>query len=503
MAESWRARWKTLPVIIALVGAGKGLSFLREAFVASQLGASASSDGYYLALAMPTLVYSLGALPFSMWVTARLSALRGLHASQQAASFYSRVVMLGFGAGAVLALALAATAHIVVSLYAPGLDPARLDEAASLTRIGALAIPALALQAICNGRLYADGRFLPVYVWLVISSIVGLGVVVVSTPHYGAAAAVWAFVAAAWTSIVGPIAMTRPTLMSPTAGTAPDWVEDLGVSVVYRALVMQVYFQACVMLTYGFGSTLPTGELAASQFGSKVQNAMYESLVVTAGAFVYPQIAHFLQKSDYAAARRTIVQALNWLLPATAALVVLLITCRREIVALIYERHAFDDRAAQLVGAALLGFAPGMIGLTLVEIFHRTMVLRGQLKGYVLVFGGALAVNWLCNHLLVPRLGVFGLTLSSSLSALVGGIGLLAYASRRLGVMDRQMLLLIIRTAIATGLALAAVTLLHGTMGIGASSLAELVTVAVSGVAVGLIVLVALLALGHRWQLVS
>jgi putative peptidoglycan lipid II flippase len=290
--------------------------------------------------------------------------------------------------------------------------------------------------------------------------------------------------------------------MSPAASNEGlVWADDLSVYVVYRALVMQLYFQASLLLIYGFGSTLPAGELSAALFGSKIQTAGYETLAVTAGVLVYPRIAHLLQTRDHAAVEATMMQALSWLLPATAALVVLLITCRQEIVALVYERHAFDERAAQLVAAGLLGYAPGIIGLTLVEIFHRTMVLRGRLTGYAVVFSGALILNWLCYRFFVPILGVLGLTISSSVGVLAAGTGLVVYASRRLESMDtKRMLLLVVRTAAAAGVALVVLTGLHANGVIRPSHIAEIVTVAENGVAAATILTLALLALGHRWR---
>jgi len=113
---------------------------------------------------------------------------------------------------------------------------------------------------------------------------------------------------------------------------------------------------------------------------------------------------------------------LNWLIPAAAALAILLIACRVEIVTLLYKRKAFDARAVLLVSQALLGLGPGILGLTLVEIFHRAMVLRGRLAGYLLVSQqpshDALACYWL-----VPHLGILGVTLGASIAVLGAGIG--------------------------------------------------------------------------------
>jgi len=495
------ARWRTVGTMLLLVVFGKGLAFLREAFVASQLGASASSDGYYLALALPTLVYSLGALPFSMWVTARLATLRDPNTGDNSAAFYSRMLGLVIGIGAILAGALVVGAKTFVHFYAPGLDPERLNQTGTLTQISALAIPALGAQAICNGRLFSDGRFVVVYAWLVISSVVGLGVVIGFAPQYGAAAAVAAFVAAAWASIVGPLILTRPRLWTKHPSPSVVWEEDLRYNVVYRALVMQLFFQGSIMLVYGFGSMLPPGEVAAALFGNKVQNALYEIVAVTAGVLVYPQIARLIQARDAQGVKSTIMNSLEWLLPLTAGLVVLLIVCRTEIVALIYERKRFDARAVDLVSAALFGYAPGVVGLTLVEILHRTMVLRGRLKGYLVLFSAALGCNLLACLILVPTIGVAGLTFASSLGVLVASGGFIWYAARRLESFDsKEAILLVTRTTFAAVFTLLVLTPVHHLMQGNSSLWHQVLTVGGVGLATACLLTGVLLALGHRWR---
>ena len=487
-------------MVVASVIAAKGLAFVREAVVASELGTSASSDAYYLAFALPTVLYNLLALPFSLWVTARLTT-SAQGPRESGAALYRRALLLVSGLGTVLALGVVATAPMLVTKYAPGLEGKRLAEAVSVTQIGALAIPALGIQAVTNGKLFGQRRFTVAYGWLALSGLVGLAVVTVLTPKFGAAGAVSAFVAAGWTAALGGLFAARRTVdggQSLPEASAPG---EFGPGVVYRACVMQVFFQGSLLLLYAFGSGLPPGELAASLFGSKVQTAVYETVVVTAGVLVYPRIARLLQIRDHMAVRKTMMQALNWLLPATAGLVVLLITCRGEIVSLIFERKAFDDRSARLVASALLGYAPGIVGLTLVEIFHRTMVLRGRLKGYLVVFSVALMLNWLCCHFLVPVFGVSGLTLSSSVGVLTAGTGLVIYASRRLESMDnKQMVLLVVRTSAAAGLTMLVLRALHAAVVIPPSSLNQIAVVAGSGVAAVAILTLALLALGHRWQ---
>jgi len=440
-------RWPAWLSVVALAVLGKGFAFLREPVIAAAFGANASADGYYVAIGLPFFFYNLLGVPFSLWVTARLAAVRRGVAGHALEMFYRRALAWGFTASVLLALGLAVLSRDVVHGYAPGLDGARLEQAAALARLGAAALPALVLQAVCSGRLFAEHRFTTVYAWQSVGSFVGFVGVLLLTPVYGPSGAVVAFTATWWTAGLGLLAQRHQTVTSAVTGPALPWGEDLGVGVAGRALVMQVFFQGNGLLVYSFASRLATGEIAAALFAGKIIMAIYETIVLTAGVLVFPWVARFVHEGDDAAVGRVLMQALNGLVPVTVAFMLLLAVSRTELVTLIYRRQAFDARATTLVSQALLGYAPYLLGTTLVEILHRAMVLRGRAAGYLIVFGGGLLVNWIASVLLVPPLGVSGVALGSAIGVLAAGAGLWTYAHLRLpNLYPKPIALLLART---------------------------------------------------------
>ena len=479
----------------------KGLAFIREPIIASVLGASSSSDGYYLAIGLPFLLYNLFGLPFSLWVTARLAAVGGGSSRNAAMAFYRHSLWGGLAASALVALALVALARGIVHVYASGLEGARLDEAAELAKLGAIALPALVVQAVASGRLFAQHRFATVYAWLVAGGVVGLVGVVGLTPRYGAAGAVVSFVASWWTSALALslVSEVRSAGAGGEEGNAA-WGADLGPGVVYRAVAMQLFLQGNGFLVYNFASRLAAGDIAATLFAGKVIMAIYETVVLTAGVLVFPRIARFLQQDDERSVGLAVKQALGWLIPVTAASMVLLAVSRAELVAVIYRRHAFDERAAVLVSQALLGYAPYIVGMALIEVLHRAMVLRGRIAGYFVVFGSAMLVNWVACVLLVPRLGIVGVGLSASIGMLTASGGLWVYADRRLASLRAQRLLLLVgRTIAATGVTLAALTVLRARLATPAELPARLLLLAGATFATAAIFAGVLFVLGYRW----
>jgi putative peptidoglycan lipid II flippase len=486
--------------VVALAVLAKGFAFLREPVVAALFGASASADAYYVAIGLPFLLYNLLAVPFSLWVTARLAAVDREAPGEAPRIFYRVTLWWGFAASVLVALGLAALSRPIVRGYAPGLEGARLDEAAALARLGAVALPALVLQAVCGARLFAEQRFSSVYAWLGVGGLVGLAGVFLLTPVYGAGGAVGAFIAMWWTAGLGLLALSQQRRIAASSVAAVPWGEDLDVGVAYRALAMQLFFQGNGLLVYSFASRLATGEIAAALFAGRIVMAIYETIVLTAGVLVFPRIARLVHEGDGGAVGRAVMQALNWLVPVTVAFMVLLVVSRTDLVTLIYRRRAFDARATALVSQALLGYAPYVVGTTLVEILHRAMVLRGRMGGYLLVFGGGLLVNGIACVLLVPPLGVMGVALAASVGVLAAGAGLWTYAHRRLPNLAAQPIALLIgRTLAAGSVALIVLASLRAHIPPPGSVVGTLLLLLGDALTAGTVFGGLLFLLGHRW----
>jgi len=414
--------------VVGLAVLAKGFAFLREPVIAATFGTNASSDAYYVAIGLPFVFYNLLGVPFSLWVTARLATVP----AAGAAVFYRRSLWRAFAASVVLVLGLALFPRVAANLYASGLEGPRLEQAATLVRLGAFALPALMLQAVSGARLFAEHRFVTVYAWVGIGSFLGLLGVLLLTPRYGAAGAVFAFIVTWWTAALALLVASRRRAAVPESPADRSTEGTLGPDVAYRALVLQMFFQGNGLLVYSFASQLAPGDIAATLFAGRIIMAVYETIVLTAGVLVFPRIARFMHMRDDTAVDRAVTDALRRLVPAAVAFMVLLALFRADLVGIIYQRRAFDERAAALVSQALLGYAPYILGTTIVELLHRAMVLRGRLMGYLAVFGGALLVNLIASVALVSKagLGVLGVSLASAIGVLAAGAGLWMYARR-------------------------------------------------------------------------
>jgi putative peptidoglycan lipid II flippase len=149
-----------------------------------------------------------------------------------------------------------------------------------------------------------------------------------------------------------------------------------------------------------------------------------------------PSLSRQAARDDLAAMRGTLSSALRMMLilnvPATVGLVAL----RNPIVSLLFERGSFAAADTAATAAALMFYAPGLIGYSAVKIAVPSFYAIGDSRTPVLVSGATVAINIALNLTLVRALGYRGLALGTALSALVNAGALLWLLRRRLDGLD-------------------------------------------------------------------
>ena len=133
--------------------------------------------------------------------------------------------------------------------------------------------------------------------------------------------------------------------------------------------------------------------------------------------------------------------------PAAAGLMVL----AAPIVELLLERGAFDALSTAMVSAALVYYAPGLIGYSIVKLASPSFYAMGDARTPVTVSVVSIGVNLALNLALVQLMGFRGLALGTTLAAGVNAGLLLYLLSRRLdGVDGRRIAVAFVKIAAAS-----------------------------------------------------
>jgi putative peptidoglycan lipid II flippase len=163
-----------------------------------------------------------------------------------------------------------------------------------------------------------------------------------------------------------------------------------------------------------------------------------------------PDVARQAAAGDLPAVRRTVSGAYRMMLmlnvPATVGLLVL----ANPIVSLLLERHRFTAADTAATAAALMFYAPGLIGYSAVKIASPTFYSLRDSRTPVAISIASIAVNLAVNLALVRVMGYRGLALGTTIAAIFNAGALIWALDRRIAGLERA------RIAVTFGKTLAA-----------------------------------------------
>jgi len=143
-----------------------------------------------------------------------------------------------------------------------------------------------------------------------------------------------------------------------------------------------------------------------------------------------PRIARRAAADDRDGLRRTISTGVSMMLALTVPATLGLVVLARPIVALLFERGHFTPADTAATAGALMCYAIGLSGYSIVKVATPTFYAIGKSRVPVIVSAATISLNIALNLMLVRTMGYRGLALGTSVAALANA-GALLYLLRR------------------------------------------------------------------------
>ncbi|MFE7133989.1 murein biosynthesis integral membrane protein MurJ [Streptomyces sp. NPDC057638] len=427
-------------VTAALTVAGALCGLVRDQTIAKVYGASVDSDAFLISWTVPEMAatlliedaMALLLVPAFSHALARRAAGGGDPVRELVRATLPRLTAALVGVTGLLIV----FAPQFVRLLAPGFaDPAL---AVDCTRLTALTVLTYGLAGYLSAALRSHGHFLtPAGVYVASNA----GIIATTLLLHS----VWGVRAAAAGTAAGGLLMVLVQLPAyarrvtaappgPPAGAARlprqrDPAALLGLTVVAPIVLFAVSRQAQVLVERFLASSLPGGAISHLNYAQKVaQMPMVLSLMFCTVTF--PVVAQAMAEGDQERARRRVEHDL-----ALAGLVVLLGTAlilgyAPQIIAVLFERGAFDADDTATTAAVMRVYALGLLGHTLVGALGRPFFSAGRPTWYpAATMAGGLLVTITVGAVLAGPWGVYGIAaanaagISATALLLLSGLG--------------------------------------------------------------------------------
>lgn len=430
-------------VVMAGFALSNLVGLVRWVLVSRAFGTSAELDAFNAANRLPEFLFNLmagGALASAFVPTfTEFLIKRKARQAWRLASSIANLVFLALTAAA-------AAAWISAPSWVPLLpfeDPTQIPLTISLLRILLVSSVVFGLSGLLMGILNAHQHFLlpalaPTSLW--IGWIIG---VLAFVPRMGIHGLAWGAVLGSFLHLAVQIPglRGRGAMYVPTLGLTDPSVRRVGALMAPRLVgvsVVQLNFIVNVILAAG----MPTGSLSAVNYGFTIM-LMPQVIIAQAIAIAaLPTFSAQAARGDRGQLRLTLARTLRSVLYLSVPATVGLILLRNPIISLLLERGSFDEQSTRLVSWALLWYAAGLVGHSVVEVVSRAFYAMQDTRTPVILGTGAMTLNIVLSVTLAAifsRNGLMphgGLALANSASTAIESLGLLILMRRRLDGLD-------------------------------------------------------------------
>lgn len=429
--------------LLTLVSRISGLA--RDVVVAGAFGNSAWMDAYNVAFRIPNFLRRLfGEGAFQQAFVPVLGETRARDGDEVTRLLIDAVSTILFWALVATCIVGIIAAPVMVWLMASGLS--QLDDAVVMTRIMFPYIGLISLVSLAAGILNTWKRFVVPAATPVLLNLASIAAAWWLGPAFKGWGIEPIYAQAVGVMIGGvlQLAIQIPALRRvgalPSIGLLPGTIRAAwshpGVGRVMRqmapALVGVSVAQISVVINTQIASHQGVGAVSSLDWASRLMEFPTGLLGVALGVVLIPQLSAANGRKDTAAYSGLLDWGLRLVLLLALPCAMALLVFPNALLAVLFQRGAFDAAAVHQTATALMGYGVGLMGLVGVKILAPGYYARQDIRTPVKIAIAVLVLTQVMNAIFVPYLGHAGLALSVSLGAMINATWLFV-GLRRVG----------------------------------------------------------------------
>ena len=360
-------------VITGGILTGNILGFGRSAVTAYLLGTHAVADGLAVAIGpIDTLNFVL----INTMIFAFVPLLTARQGGDRAALFV-RAARLFTWIFCSLSVAIMIFAPSLIRVLGPGLDSSVYPQTVMLLRITSVSTLAAGAAALHSALLYTEHRFGPsAFYQAVLNTFVIVGALALWRPFgiYGFAIGyttgaftqlglVWWFARRSWRRLREERSENKVADHS-----TAELLAKPGSFLVYAGLLA-----LNIIVTRAYATQAGPGMAAAIDYCIRCVNVVIAYLVSPVSNALLPEIARLRRDHRASDAFRLMNRTLAYAAAAACVSCLIGIALREPIISILFQRGNFTAESTRMVAGVFLGFAPSLIGLSLLEITARSL----------------------------------------------------------------------------------------------------------------------------------
>lgn len=424
---------KNIGILMTIIVISKLFGMFRDVVLANYYGTSNISDAYLIASSVPTLLfYFIGHALSTAYIPMynKVKKEKGIDAANR---YSNNITTISLLICTVLILLLLCFPSYIVKLFAAGFDSQTTEIASRFIRASAFSLYFMVLVNIGNGYLQINDNFLvPAAISLPRNLAIITAIILSAT--IGVWLMGWGILFAYILEVLFIIPFIKRTGYK--YRTVID-IKDKNVGetlfIVVPVIIGVGVSQINNAISKSIASTIAEGAISALTYASVINNAVQEILVTGIVTVLFADSAAHVVNNEEEEVKiklsKTVNGMLLLLIPASIGVIIL----AKPIVTVFFNRGNFDVNSINMTMSALQFYSIGLVFLAIRDSLVKVFYAYKDTKTTTITSVIVIAINILLSLIFSKVLGVQGVALATSVSAIIHCITLYILLRKKIG----------------------------------------------------------------------
>lgn len=442
---------KTIIALMAVTIVVKITGLIKEIVFSYYYGVSNITDAYLISLTIPAVIFALVGAGIATGYIPLYNKIVKEQGEQGATDFTNNVMNFVLLLCTVIVLAVFLFTKPLIFIFASGFEGETLELAIIFTRISIVSVYFTGMLYIMDANLQVKDAYKVPQL-----AVIPMMLITIASIAASAAYGVYILVAGSVLAVIvqALIVIVYAYKKGYSYKFKVDFKDFYLKRMIYLSLPVIVgssVLQLNKIVDRTLASQIAVGGISALNYAYKIEGFITGIFVISIVTVMYPNISRMAVAQNFNGMKKALSEAITgislFVIPATVGAMIF----AKPIVVLMFGRGEFGETAIAMTSVSLLFYSIGMIGVgirsTLVKAFYsledtRTPVINSSI---------ALVMNIVLNIILSRYLGIGGLALATSISALAA-TGLMFYSLRRkIGALGaKQMIISFVKIGFAS-----------------------------------------------------
>lgn len=410
---------KTTFILMIITVVSKVFGFGRDITLSYYYGTSNISDAYLISTTIPMVIFSFIGTGITTGYIPLYSKIERMYGEEEGNRYTNNLINLLIILCTIIIILGFLFTNQIVKLFASGFKEETLALAVQFTKISLLGIYFTGLRYIFSGFLQIKENYkIPALIGFPMNLLIILSVILSSRINILILSIGSVIATASQLLLLIPFIYKKGYKYKLVLDIKDKHIKKM-IHIAIPVIIGVSVNQINVLVDRTIASGISVGGISALNYANRLNSFVQGLFVSTIVTVIYPVISKMVAENNISGLKKSISEAISSInllvIPATIGAMIF----TEPIVILLFGRGAFDSQAISMTSYALFFYSLGMIGFGLREVLSRAFYSLQDTKTPMINASIAVLINIVLNIVLSKHLGIGGLALATSISAII------------------------------------------------------------------------------------